>query len=83
MLQITNLKPNNVELTKQEKQEVCGGILTGATITAATVGEIGVKAWYNPSSLNSEYFANAASRLAIYSGLGFAFGGPKAAALNS
>lgn len=83
MLEITNLKSNNLELTEQEKQEVYGGAIAGLGATAVTVGDIGIKAYFNPSSLNSEYFASAASRAAITTGLGFAFGGVKGAALDS
>lgn len=82
MLELKNLKSSNVKLTEQEKQQVCGGAIAGLTSAAITVGDIGVRAFYR-QPLDSAYFASQASRAAIGTGLGFAFGGPKGAALDS
>lgn len=82
MLELTNLKSGNVELTEQEKQQVYGGAIAGLTSAAVTVGDIGVRAFFG-QPLDSAYFAGQASRAAIGAGLGFAFGGPKGAALDS
>lgn len=80
MLKITDLKSSNLELSEQEKQEVCGGAVGGGT---ALISSLGQSAYLAP--WNGFGYRNLGAAL-IGAGVGAAggaiLGGPLGASLS-
>ncbi|KST65241.1 hypothetical protein [Mastigocoleus testarum] len=82
MLELTNLKPSNVELTEEETEKLYGGAAGFVAGVANTVWDVGVNGWYDPSAINGKFWTSSLGKIGIATGIGAAFGGPKGAALE-